>query len=35
MAALMSECDEIFSKVAVPQSTEISKQKSTSTKQSL
>ena len=35
MAALVSECDEIFSKVAASQSTEISKQQLTSTKQSL
>jgi hypothetical protein len=35
MAALVSECDAIFSKVAASQSTEISKQKLTSTKQSL
>ena len=34
-AALVSECDEIFSRVAASQSTEISKQKLRSTKQSL
>jgi len=35
MAALVSECDEIFFRVAASQSTEISKQTLESTKQSL
>jgi hypothetical protein len=35
MAALVSECDEIFSRVAASQSTEISKQKLRSARQSL
>jgi len=35
MAASVSECDEIFSKVAPSQSTEISKKKLTSTRQSI